>query len=241
MTPEEKNMLTDFANRIAQMPAPARDAEAEELIRTKIGSRPDALYLMTQTVMVQNMALERAQQQIQELQNRTSQGQVSGSSSWLGQSQPGGYSQPPVSQAPQYAPSPQYAAPISGGFGGGGFGGGSFLRGAAQTAAGVAAGSLAAGAIESMFSHHGGGMFGGNEFVGSGGGMAPTEEVVNNYYDSPGDRGSDLQGGDSSNFVDSSNLDDSSSSPDDSSQFDDAGLDTDDSGGFDGGSDDNFS
>src|SRR5579862_1447228 len=46
MTQEERQMLTDLANKIASTPAPVHDAEAEELIRTKIGSRPDALYLM---------------------------------------------------------------------------------------------------------------------------------------------------------------------------------------------------
>ena len=45
MTPEERQMITDLANRIAQTPPPSRDPEAEELIRTKIGSRADACLL----------------------------------------------------------------------------------------------------------------------------------------------------------------------------------------------------
>src|SRR5579871_5311883 len=102
MTPDEQQMLNDLANRIAQTPPPQRDPEAEDLIRTRIGSRPDALYLMTQTVLIQNLALERAQQQIQELQNRGLQPQVSSGSSWLSQSQP---------QQPSYAPAPAQAAP----------------------------------------------------------------------------------------------------------------------------------
>ncbi len=230
MTPDERNMLSDLADKVAQMPAPPRDPEAEELIRTKIGKRPDALYLMTQTVLIQNMALQRAQQQLQDLQQRPGQGQVSSGSSWLGQ--PAGSAAP---AQPQYSapPPPQYAAPASG-FGGGG--GSSFLRGAAQTAAGVAAGTLAADAIGSMFSHHGGGgFFGGNEFAG-GGGMAPTEEVVNNYYDSPG---GDARGDDrANNFADAGDVNtaDDSGQYDDNSQFDDSSL-GDDGGGFDDGSD----
>ncbi|MCU1294115.1 MAG: putative transrane protein, partial [Bryobacterales bacterium] len=92
MTPDERNMLTDLANKIAQTPPPPKDPEAEELIRTKIGSRPDALYLMTQTVLIQNMALQQAQQQLQQLQ-QSSGGQSSGS--FLGGSRGGGsgYSQ----------------------------------------------------------------------------------------------------------------------------------------------------
>lgn len=83
MTPDERQMLTDLANKIAQTPPPQRDPEAEELIRTKIGSRPDALYLMTQTVLIQNLALEHAKKQIDELQRRAPQAPSSGSGSFL--------------------------------------------------------------------------------------------------------------------------------------------------------------
>lgn len=244
MTPDERKMLEDLADRFSRMPAGAKDPEAEEIVRAQIGSRPDALYLMTQTVLIQNLALQRAQLQVQELQ-RTGQQQTVGGSSWLGGPGNAGYGQnapPPQYAAPapsQYAPQPS-------------FGGGGFLRGAAQTAAGVAAGTLAAEAIGSMFSHHGGGMFGGNEFIG-GAGMAPGEEIVNNYYDSPGQNsglGPDaLAGIQGDSFVDpsdsgmgndSSNSDladdtlASDSSGDDDSQYDDSNFDTgDDSGSGD--------
>lgn len=230
MTPDERKMLNDLADRVAQMPAPPRDPEAEDLIRTKIGRRPDALYLMTQTVLVQNLALQRAQQQLQDLQARSPQNQVGSGSSWLGQNSGQQQSNPNYGGGQQYsAPSPQYAAPASGG-------GSSFLRGAAQTAAGVAAGSLAAEAIGSMFSH-GGGMFGGggSSFFG-GGGAAPGEEIVNNYYDSPSDRGDDFRGNNGGNdFVDPGDTNSA-----DASQFDDSSFDGGDGGGFDSGSDDNF-
>jgi hypothetical protein len=76
-------------------------------------------------------------------------------------------------------------------------GGSSFLRSAATTAAGVAAGALAFEGVESLmhgFGHSAGfgGGFGepyGGGFSGMGGGFGerPIEEnVVNNYYDSPG-------------------------------------------------------
>src|SRR5215469_12467710 len=70
MTPEEQQMLNDLANKVAQTPPPQRDPQAEDFIRTRIGSRPDALYLMTQTVLIQNLALDHAKQQIQELQQK---------------------------------------------------------------------------------------------------------------------------------------------------------------------------
>ncbi len=234
MTPDERNMLNDLARKVAQTPAPPRDPEAEEIIRTQIGKRPDALYLMTQTVLIQNLALQRAQQQIQELQNRPAQGQVSSGSSWLGQQQSPSYGGGGGQQYSSPA-APQYATPV------GGFGGGSsFLRGAAQTAAGVAAGTLAAEAIGSMFSHSGGGFFGGSGAGFMGGGMAPTEEIVNNYYDSPGGS-SDYRGDDrGDNFADTSAAADDAGQYDDNSQLDDSGLDVDDGSGFDDNSGDSF-
>lgn len=235
MTQDERNMLEDLANKIAQTPPPPKDQEAEDFIRTKIGSRPDALYIMTQTVLIQNLALQHAQQQIQDLQQR-GQGQLSSGGSFLGGQGAGvppprgGYAQSAYS-APQqqYAPpSPQYAPaqtlPNPSGTGG-------FLRGAAQTAAGVAAGGLAFEAINSLFSHQGYG--GGGGFLGGGGGFGgggPVEEtVVNNYYDEP--RGDDYRADDAGNYDDSVNNDNSG-------QYDDA-SDPGDGGGFDD-SGDNF-
>lgn len=232
MTQDERNMLQDLANKIAQAPPPPKDQEAEDFIRTKIGSRPDALYMMTQTVLIQNLALQNAQQQIQQLQQQAGSGQLSSGGSFLGQNAPppraGGYTQSPQYSAPppQYAsPQQQYAAPPSGSSGTGGF-----LRGAAQTAAGVAAGGLAFEAINSLF-HSGGGFggggFGGGGFGGGGFAGAPVEEtVVNNYYDEPR--------GDDRGYDDSANLDDS--------QVDDGNYDSgDDGGSFDDNSGDNFS
>jgi hypothetical protein len=216
VTPEENRLLADLAAKIAQTPAPPRDAEAEDFIRKNIGSRPDALYLMTQTVLIQNMALQQAQQQIRDLQQRAPQPGYPAPSggSFLG----GGYQSQP--QQPQYAPPPPAASPsFMQGSGGG------FLRGAAQTAAGVAAGALAFEGIRSLFEHpgYGGGGFGGGlGQAGFMGGGAPVEEtVVNNYYDSP-DQTSDTDTQTQDAHYDDSNTTDSTDSDyDDSSSSDD--------------------
>ncbi len=224
MTPDERNMLTDLANKFAQTPAPPKDAEAEDFIRTRIGSRPDALYLMTQTVLIQNLALQHAQQQIQELQQRGGQpASVGSGGSFIGQNQvlprnPGYGSGGQQYSAP---PPPQYAAPTA--IAASPSGAPSFLAGAARTAAGVAAGALAFEGIQSLFSHPGygggGGLLGGLGGGGFGGGMGGVQDetIVNNYYDNDsGDGGQQF---------------------DDSVQ--DASYDTggDDGGGFDGGGD----
>jgi uncharacterized protein len=249
MTPDERNLLTDLANKIAQTPAPPRDAEAEDFIRTSIGRRPDALYLMTQTVLIQNMALQHAQEQIRDLQQQPARASAGGS--FLGQ-QPSGYGQP--NPAPQYAaPSqygappqyaaapPQYAAPAAGSSGPG------FLRGAAQTAAGVAAGALAFEGIRSLFSHPGfggSGFEGGSGFTGGGLGSGMAPEVINNYYDSPGQERGEHLADDSQ--TDTDDVDDSTDAAlddadtyDDSAQTDDSYDDSDT--GDSSGSGDDFS
>lgn len=256
MTPDERKMLNDLADKIGHTPSPPKDPEAEEFIRTRIGSRPDALYLMTQTVLIQNLALAQAQEQIQQLQSSAQTVQTSSGGTFLGQRGAPAYSGPSAGQ--QYAapapPPPQYLPPSPAGPSPSA--GPSFLRGAAQTAAGVAAGALAFEGIRALFSHpgYGGAGFGGFGNPGFGGG--PVEEtVVNNYYDSPG--GNDLGPGgehyaggpntgsdiyapdDASNLDNTSNVEDVSG-VDDSTQFDDSGQyddtgDFGDSGGFDNG------
>jgi hypothetical protein len=221
MTPEDKQLLTDLANKIAQTPSPQRDPEAEEFIRKNIGSRPDALYLMTQTVLIQNMALDHASQEIEQLKQEAAQAPARSGGSFLGGpgAQPPQYQQQPQ-YAPQYAPQyqpqqPQYGAPPTGG-------GSSFLATAAKTVAGVAAGALAFEGIRSLF--HGGGGGGGfgmpegSSFLGGGGGMGrPGETVINNYYDNP----------DSNTAVDDTVADDQAYDPDavDDQNYDDQAVD----------------
>ncbi|MBV9301945.1 MAG: DUF2076 domain-containing protein [Acidobacteriaceae bacterium] len=254
MTADERKMLSDLAEKIARTPAPPKDPEAEEFIRTRIGSRSDALYLMTQTVLIQNLALEHAQQQIQQLQDPGQAGQAASGGSFLGQQSEAprpAYATVPSGQQYGTAPPPQYLAPSPAGPSPSGAP--SFLRGAAQTAMGVAAGALAFEGIRSLFSHpgYGGAGFGG--FGGAGFGGGPTEETVNNYYGTPGgndlgpsgdyqasgpNTGDDVYApddttnvGDTSGVEDVSNVDDSAQF-DDSGQYDDSG-DLGDSGGFD--------
>jgi hypothetical protein len=241
MTPEERQMLTDLANKVAQTPAPPIDKEAEEFIRTRIGSRPDALYLMTQTVLIQNLALEQAKQQIQQLQQNSPAAQ--GSSSFLG-GQGGTQSQGAYRASGAGAPQQNYSAPpptyqtvpVSGAGSPAG-GGSSFLRGAAQTAAGVAAGALAFEGIQSLFHGMGNaGGFGGSGLLGGGGvgGYgAPEETVINNYYDNPQTESrDDFANGDRDN-LDNTQYADTSQDYDDTSDTsgDDFSGDDDGSGG----------
>jgi hypothetical protein len=203
MTDEERQLIQGLADRIRNAPAPQVDRDADNLIRQSIGSRPDALYILTQTVLIQEMAIGQAKAQIEELKKQTPQAPPA---SFLppqappppsGRSYGGGYqgssyqaSQPPQAPPPQPPPLPQYVQttqyevvePAPSRFSG-------FLHNAAQTAAGVVAGEVAFSALSSIFGHHGGGGF----FGGGGGGyygspISPgSETIINNYYE--GDRG----------------------------------------------------
>jgi hypothetical protein len=238
MTPDEKRMLSDLAAKVAQTPAPPRDPEAEDFIRSHIGSRPDALYLMTQTVLIQNLALERAQEQMRQLQSSSQPVAAPAGGSFLGGvagPRPAvGYQAPPPQYAPQYAaPSQSGPSPSTGP---------SFLRGAAQTAAGVAAGALAFEGIQALFSHpgYGGGGIGGFGALGGGFDGRPVEEtVVNNYYEGD-DRGGREEGDRRDARDDYQAADDAR---DDSRDVDVSDSDVaDDSGAFDDtGSGDSFS
>jgi hypothetical protein len=243
MTPDERNMLADLANKIAQTPPPPRDPEAEDFIRKNIGNRPDALYLMTQTVLIQNLALEQAHQQIQQLQQPTGAGVVPSGGSFLGGRQaapppPPGYAQPGYGPpqgsypAPGYAPGSGYGPPPQAG-------GSSFLRSAATTAAGVAGGMLAFQGVEALLGGLGHGGFGGggqSGFLGGGGGAGETI-IENNYYDDPG-RGRESGGvdardrfaDDGSNVNDDTNLADDGLAPNDDTDYSDASFDDGSSG-----------
>jgi uncharacterized protein len=197
MTPQEQSMLEDLIRKVRETQLTEKDPDAEQLLKQGLASDSDAVYKLAQTVLIQNLALDQARAQIQQLQQAQQQPQPARATSFLGSllghrdpappqpSQPQyqpqtQYQQVPYQPVPpQYAPPPPaYAQPPSAA--------GSFLRSAATTAAGVAAGALAFEGIESLM--HGGSMWGGGGW-GGGGFASPApgveETVINNYYDDP--------------------------------------------------------
>ena len=192
MTSQEEAMLNDLVRKINGTSLQEKDDAAERLLQNGFSRNPDAVYMLAQTVLVQNIALDQAKQQMMALQQAPPpQKSTSFLGSLLGHHDPqpapppqqGGYQTvqygSPQAYQPAYQPAPG--------------GQPSFLRSAATTAAGVAAGALAFQGVESLL-HGGGGGFGGGgfggDFGGGGFGGAPREEIVNNYYgDAPGDAG----------------------------------------------------
>jgi len=211
VTPQEQELLKQLTDRINQTQLQEKDPDAENMLGRELGANPDALYILAQTVLVQNIALDQAKVQIAQLQQQAQQArqQPAHATSFLGrllgdrepqaapppppQQQWGGPQPPPYQPVQQYAPpaQPQYGAPqyqqpqyvpVGGGQP-------SFLRGALQTAAGVAAGALAFEGVESILHGFGGGGgygYGMGGFGGGGFGRPVEETVINNYYDAPG-------------------------------------------------------
>ena len=184
MTPQEQQMIDGLIDRIRNTQVTDKDLDAERYLQQGLAGNPDALYILAQTVLVQQYGLSQAQQQIQQLQAALDEArqhiQQSGGGSFLSkifgspaaqqtQYQPVNNPGYPPPYAPAYAPAYTQPAYPSGG--------GSFLRGALQTAAGVAIGEAAFESMESLFHGFGGGPYGYGH---------PSESVVNNYYDDAG-------------------------------------------------------
>ena len=73
MTPQERQMLADLFERIRSAAGDPRDAEAEAFIAEAVRAQPYAPYVLAQTALVQQHALDAAAQRIQELEARAAQ------------------------------------------------------------------------------------------------------------------------------------------------------------------------
>lgn len=183
VTPQEQQLLVSLTQRINQTQLQEKDPDAENLLGRELGANPDAVYILAQTVLVQDIALQQAKAQVTQLQQQVQQvqQQPAHATSFLGRllgehdpqqaqlapppsqvQQPQapsfqpvpGYQGPAQSYAPpQQFGSPQFVVPQAGQQP-------SFLRGAMQTAAGVAAGALAFEGVESILHGFGHGGYG---------------------------------------------------------------------------------
>jgi uncharacterized protein len=85
MTPQERQLVDDLFDRLAQLESAPRDPDASSAIAQGLRNAPNAVYALVQTVLLQDEALKRANHRIQELE------QAMQSS---GQSQSGGFLDP---------------------------------------------------------------------------------------------------------------------------------------------------
>jgi hypothetical protein len=69
MTPQERQMVDDLFDRLAQTENASRDPDALAAIAQGLRRAPNAIYALVQTVLVQDEALKRANSRIQELES----------------------------------------------------------------------------------------------------------------------------------------------------------------------------
>lgn len=205
MTPEECTLITGLFDRLrtADANAPAKDREAEELIRQLTAQAPSAPYLLTQTLLVQEHALTNAQTRIQALERQVAQAQQQAPAASSGGSFLSGlfghHSTPPPAVPPQQTPPPmpiqsQTPPPYPSTVNMAPSSGGGFLRNALTTAAGVAGGAMLFQGIENLLGHNAGPF--GSGLGNSGGFMnSGPREVVNNYYNDAPSGGHEHSGG----------------------------------------------
>ena len=208
MTPQERDLISALLARLQQQSGKPRDPEADALIREAGTQIPDALYLLVQTVLIQDMALHDAQNRIAELERardgaasqseaapsflppRTSgpaPGSVPSAGRWSNTASGAAPPREPAwsqSATPPSAVQPVAQPPYAYGPGPGygpqmlTGGGSDFLRQAAATAAGVVGGSLLFQGIHSMFAPSLGSGF----LAGTPMQPGLSETVINNYY-----------------------------------------------------------
>ncbi|MGF1734741.1 DUF2076 domain-containing protein [Photobacterium satsumensis] len=125
MTPQEKELIQNVANKLKQSPNKSKDSDAESLINNEIGSQDDAIYKLTQAVLVQEMALKELKQKNEYLEKCVDHHKTEANRGTLSKMMGGNR---PAPQPPQ--PSHQPSA----------FG--SFMQTAASVAVGMVAGNM---------------------------------------------------------------------------------------------------
>lgn len=157
MTPQEQELIMQVAKRLQDAPAQRKDPDADALIRSQVGAQPDALYLLTQTVIAQEQQLLQARQRRDRpAAGRRAQGSTTAhegpnpATGFLGHPTAGH-----AAAAGSRTRSPAPPAPMADGARGAAPGrgaAGDFLRNAAMMAVGVAGGQMLFSGLQGMFS-----------------------------------------------------------------------------------------
>ncbi|MCG7499418.1 DUF2076 domain-containing protein [Vibrio sp. Of7-15] len=130
MTPQEKELIQNVANKLKQSPEVKKDADAEQLISQEISAQNDAVYKLTQAVLVQEMALKELKEKNDYLEKAVAHHKE--------ESKRGTLSKMMGGQRPE--PQPPQPARQSGAFG-------SFMQTAASVAVGMVAGNMISNAL----------------------------------------------------------------------------------------------
>ena len=69
MTPEERQLIAGLFDRMRSYGLPDKDREAEALINQSVRANPDAPYMLVQSVLVQEQALQAANDRVTQLED----------------------------------------------------------------------------------------------------------------------------------------------------------------------------
>ena len=126
MTPQERQLVDDLFDRLAKLESAPRDPNAASAIAQGLQKAPNAVYALVQTVLLQDEALKRANDHIQELEAAANAPQQQGQSGGFldsmrdaifgpgqGQGQPQGQSQgQPHGSVPNVPPPQPSSRPV---------------------------------------------------------------------------------------------------------------------------------
>jgi hypothetical protein len=170
MTPQERQLLANFLQQLAQTRADPKDPEADALIRDALSRQPDANYLLVQRAMGLDLALKAAQAQIEELQAEPDEAKRGKETSFVGNANAWGRSAPAANAAQQPLPPlgqgyGKTVAPAAAGAAAPSAWGSGMLGNLATTAAGVVAGSFLYQGIQNLMGHHSSGLGSGSDWA----------------------------------------------------------------------------
>ena len=183
MTPQERRLVEELFEKLATLETQPREADAEQAIMAGLRKAPNATYALVQTVLLQDEALRRASERINELESAQAEQpqQGGGFLDSMRDTLFGGGSRPrssvppvgggdrPMGLPPGYRgdnPSTAGGYPGAGAPPQGGFppqqpapqqGGGSFLGTAAAAAVGTIGGAMLMNSLGGLFGHKPGG------------------------------------------------------------------------------------
>jgi hypothetical protein len=119
MTPDERQLINGLFDRMRGIGAVEKDRDAEALITQAVRQMPDSPYMLVQSVLVQEHALQQADQRIRELEERVQELEAQATQSRPPQSSGGGsflgglFGGSPRS-APPSAPMARGSVPVTG-------------------------------------------------------------------------------------------------------------------------------
>ncbi len=176
MQSQERDLIQGLFDRLKAYETQPRDPEVERLLAGLLAGQPGALYLLTQTVLVQEHALKAAQDRIADLEAKAAAAAAKPgfleSAPKIGpwgaapSAAPAASAAAPVAARPPIQAAPAFQAPAGGGF----------LRSALATAAGVAGGALLFDGIRNLLGHSGS-PFGAFDTAASAAPLMPPDQI----------------------------------------------------------------